>query len=153
MPEEKYKQMLSLLVSSVGIATTKVDAKNVGLTVSSFQSISVSPAIAMISISTNSRSSQLLDQALHVGVSMLSAGQEEIAKRYATIGSERFIDSDYFAGPFEIPLINSAIFHLLGKIVERHEIGNSKVYYFSVDWFQFGCGNKPLLYSNRSFLK
>ena len=67
----------------MSVVVAELDGRRHGLTVSSLTSLSLNPPLVGISIALEASLHELLRDAREFGVSMLSGGQEEIAKHFA----------------------------------------------------------------------
>ena len=66
-------------------------------------------------------------QAEHFGVSILSAGQEQLARRFADQRSDRFEGVGFTRGKLGLALIDDALAHLECMVIDRHEDGDHTV--------------------------
>ena len=99
-----FRQALGTFVTGVTIVTARgPDGEPVGLTVSSFNSVSLDPPLVLWSLSLESASLPSFREARSWAVHVLSAGQEEMSARFATPGADRFAGLDISDGPEGAP--------------------------------------------------
>ena len=80
-----------------GVAIVTALAENsqpIGITINSFASVSLSPPLISWCIDRRAASYQPFSRATDFAVTVLSAGQEELATRFATRGANKFRDID-----------------------------------------------------------
>jgi len=104
-----FRSALGRFATGVTVVTA-MDAHGhpVGLTVSSFNSVSLSPPLVLWSLSLTSGSLTALEAASHYTVNVLAADQIDIARRFATRShpSERFAHAAWRPGDNGAPLID-----------------------------------------------
>ncbi len=98
------RQALGTFVTGVTIVTARDPAgEPIGLTVSSFNSVSLDPPLVLWSLSLKSASLPSFREARSWAVHVLSAGQEEMSARFAMPGANRFAGLDLADGPEGAP--------------------------------------------------
>lgn len=85
-----FRSALGRFATGVTVVTAMgADGRPVGLTVSSFNSVSLSPPLVLWSLSLTSGSLPVLEAASHYAVNVLAADQIDVARRFATRGTLR----------------------------------------------------------------
>ncbi len=80
-----------------------------GLTVSSFNSVSLAPPLVLWSLSLSSSSLAVLERSTHYAINVLASDQLDLAKRFATRSSaDRFDDVSWQAGRHGAPLLTGS---------------------------------------------
>jgi flavin reductase (DIM6/NTAB) family NADH-FMN oxidoreductase RutF len=91
------------------VAARGASGEPIGLTVNSFTSVSLEPPLVLICIARGSSSHDPIIASQGFTVSVLSAGQADVAQRFATRPSEgRFDDVALGAAPSGHPIIGGA---------------------------------------------
>jgi flavin reductase (DIM6/NTAB) family NADH-FMN oxidoreductase RutF len=105
-----FRQAMRRLPTGVTIvAVVDEDGEPWGLTVSSFTSVSLDPPLVLVCIDRMSETHDRLLDAEGFGVSLLSVGQEPIARRFATDPSQgRFDGVDWHYGVVGEPIIDGS---------------------------------------------
>jgi flavin reductase (DIM6/NTAB) family NADH-FMN oxidoreductase RutF len=80
---EQLRFAMRRFASGVTIVTASANGRSVGITVSSFTSISLDPPIVMIAINRSGSHSDIFRDAPGFAVHILSAGQEDLSERFA----------------------------------------------------------------------
>ena len=106
--------VLARFASGVTVTTTRTaDGQPIGITASSFTSLSLDPPLVLVCVDRSTHSFVHLSDCESFGISILAAHQSDVARRYATAGALKFTDEDHFRGAASgVPLIREAISHL-----------------------------------------
>ncbi len=88
---DEFRAVLGRFPSGVTVVTTRgADGADQGMTVSAFCSVSLEPPLILICIEKNASVYDALTKATGFAVNILSAKQEQIARRFAIIDIDRF---------------------------------------------------------------
>jgi flavin reductase (DIM6/NTAB) family NADH-FMN oxidoreductase RutF len=91
-----FRQALSQFATGVTVITTRLaDGSFRGLTASSFNSVSLAPPLVLWSLSNGANSLPIFSGNSHYVINVLSAGQEELARRFSRRGEDPFLGTDY----------------------------------------------------------
>jgi flavin reductase (DIM6/NTAB) family NADH-FMN oxidoreductase RutF len=141
-----FRRALGQFASGVTVVTTRdAGGAPLGLTVSSFCSVSLHPPLVLVCIDRRSDVNDGLRDTGLFGVSVLSEGQESVSRRFATPGRDK---SDGFAfdeGRHHLPLVPGALAHVQCRVRSRHEEGDHLVWVGEVIALDSRPG-RPLLY-------
>ena len=86
-----FRQALSQFATGVTVITTRLaDGSFRGLTASSFNSVSLEPPLVLWSLSNGANSLPIFTGNSHYVINVLSAGQEELARRFSRRGENPF---------------------------------------------------------------
>jgi flavin reductase (DIM6/NTAB) family NADH-FMN oxidoreductase RutF len=89
---DQFRSVISQLARAVSVVTCALDGQPYGATVSAFESLSIDPPMMLVSLNRHSTLLHTIVQARRFRVNVLSAGQQEIAERFASnLSPERFI--------------------------------------------------------------
>jgi len=100
----------------------------VGLTVNAFTSVSLEPPLVLVCIDRSASSHDVLLQAGAFAVSILSSGQEALARRFAVDPSaERFAGVDWHEGPAGAPVLDGAAGWLACTVESVHSGGDHTI--------------------------
>lgn len=106
------------------IACRTAAGKPVGLTINSFNSVSLSPPLVLWSLSRRFKNFTAFEETQHYGVSVLSAEQEYLSKRFSVFHGDRFDGVELQQGLFNMPLISGALAHFECQVRNRHYEGD-----------------------------
>jgi flavin reductase (DIM6/NTAB) family NADH-FMN oxidoreductase RutF len=91
----RLRRVFGAFPSGVTAVAAMVDGVPIGMTASSFTSVSLEPALVSICVAHASRTWSLLGSAPRLGVSILSADQERAGRQLAARGADRFAGLDW----------------------------------------------------------
>lgn len=120
-----------------------------GMTISSLTSISLEPAILLVSLTHGSRTTEALEAAGTFAVSILGSRQEALARRFATRGGARFEELPCDRSRSGLPLIKDALVQLECQVHSAHDIGDHRVFYGEVTDMRWRDGTGLVFYSGR----
>lgn len=101
-----YRRALSCFATGVTVVTTlDGDGQRVGITVSSFNSVSLDPPLVLWSIGKDSLSYDAFIKADSFVVNVLSSGQSDLSNRFAAKRTDKFNGLDCRSGIAGIPIL------------------------------------------------
>jgi flavin reductase (DIM6/NTAB) family NADH-FMN oxidoreductase RutF len=140
-----FRSVLGRFASGVTVLTTRAGDEDHGMTASAFCSVSLSPPLVLACIDEAASMMEPLRSAEHLGISVLSEGQEELSRRFAEIEGDRFEGVGFRRGNTGVALLDGALAHLECRIVARHPAGDHVIYVAEVlDARAFDA--RPLIY-------
>ena len=96
---EAYRRALSCFATGVAVVTTKSDDdRPVGMTISSFNSVSLDPPLVLWSIAKNALGYDVFSKAEHFAINVLAMHQKDISARFAKSGEDKFAGLDCTEG-------------------------------------------------------
>lgn len=102
----EFRKALGTFATGVTIITTRAaDGAPLGLTVNSFNSVSLNPPLVLWSLENSALSLPVFQQAQHWAVHVLSADQEELSGRFARRGANKFAGLALEQGIGDLPLL------------------------------------------------
>jgi flavin reductase (DIM6/NTAB) family NADH-FMN oxidoreductase RutF len=91
-----FRQALSQFATGVTVITTRLaDGSFRGLTASSFNSVSLEPPLVLWSLSNGANSLPIFSGNSHYVINVLSAGQEELARRFSRRAEDPFASTEF----------------------------------------------------------
>jgi len=143
---DSFRAALGRFASGITIVTARdTKGRDHGMTVSAFCSLSLDPAMVLVSIGHEASMHGLMMRAEHVGISVLSTTQEALSRRFADPETDRFDGVGYTRGENGVALLDDALVHLECDVVARHEAGDHTIIVCAVDRMEAYDG-RPLLY-------
>ena len=104
-----FRQALSQFATGVTVITTRLaDGTFRGLTASSFNSVSLDPPLVLWSLSNGANSLPIFTGNSHYVINVLSAGQEELARRFSRRGEDPFAGTAYTLSRTGQPILEGA---------------------------------------------
>ncbi|MDX3904694.1 MAG: flavin reductase family protein [Pigmentiphaga sp.] len=87
----EFRSALGQFPTGVAVVTAEApDGSRIGMTVTSFNSVSLDPPLVLFSIGRNSYSLPGLEAASHYSVNVLSEGQQDVSARFAKARSDKW---------------------------------------------------------------
>lgn len=130
------RSALGSFTTGVTIVTTTEGSHDAGVTVNSFNSVSLEPPMVLWSLAKSSGSFDTFHNAEYFAVHILAADQEELSKRFATRGIDKFAGVDFARGVGNVPILAgcTSVFHC--RTVYRYEGGDHEIYVGHVERFE-----------------
>ena len=101
-----FRQSLSMFATGVTIVTARAaDQTPVGITVNSFNSVSLDPPMVLWSIAKTAKSRPVFSECGYWNVHILAATQEALSNRFARAGEDKFLGLVLETGVTAAPLI------------------------------------------------
>ena len=126
---DALRAALSEFATGVTIVTTaQTDGSPVGLTVNSFNAVSLTPPLVLWSLDKSSRTIDAFTANDCFAVHILAADQEALAMRFASRDQDRFAGLDTNAGMGGVPLIPGALACLECRVHQQVEAGDHIIF-------------------------
>jgi flavin reductase (DIM6/NTAB) family NADH-FMN oxidoreductase RutF len=104
-----FRDALSQFATGVTIITTRLeDGSFLGLTASSFNSVSLEPPLVLWSLAQRANSLPVFSGNSHYVINVLSAQQAELADRFAQPSKNRFEGVEFTFSPTGLPILAGA---------------------------------------------
>ena len=145
------RSALAQFATGVAVITTATsDQVNVGLTVNSFSSVSLSPPLILWSLAKKSQNLKWFEDSRAFAVNVLTTSQVEISNRFARPVDDRFRDIDWKPGIDAVPLISGCVATF--ECRTRHIIdgGDHRIFIGEVVRFDSDSAD-PLLFLNSRY--
>jgi len=134
------------VVSCLGL-----DGEPLGITVNSFTSVSLEPALVSWCIDDKSSVAQHFAAADHYAVSILAADQQDLSNRFATPGKHGFQDGEGETFRTGAPLLKGRLAGFDCQLANRFKVGDHTILLGEIVHFDSVPG-KPLIYAGRQYL-
>ena len=123
----------------------------VGITVSSFNSVSLAPPLVLWSLGHRASSLPLFHAGTHYVVNVLAADQLEVCMRFASGKGDRFAQTNYSLGQSGLPILKGALAWFECHNRSRYEEGDHVIFVGEVERCGFTDNRAPLVYQNSQF--
>lgn len=127
----EFRRTMANFATGVTVVTTVLEDRFYGLTVNAFCSVSLDPALLLVSIDKNSRTHPILLQSHIFAVNMLTAKQQYLSERFARkdVNEYRsFADIKLHTGETGAPLFDESMSHLECRVVAEYEGGDHTLF-------------------------
>jgi 3-hydroxy-9,10-secoandrosta-1,3,5(10)-triene-9,17-dione monooxygenase reductase component len=135
----KFRDVLGTFTTGVTIITTRgADGVPVGITANSFNSVSLEPPMVLWSLARSARSLEAFSASSHWAVHILSISQEELSRRFARSGNDKFAGLDVLTGLGGTPLLTGCVARLQCRSSFQYEGGDHIIFVGEVLDFEAG---------------
>ncbi len=149
----EYRRALGCFATGVAVVTALDSAgEKIGITVNSFNSVSLNPPLVLWSIGEESLSYTAFVEAQYFAVNVLATHQREVCERFASSGENKFQNLECDEGIERIPLLPeySAVFEC--RTEHCYDGGDHKIIVGRVLSFE-DRKTDPLIFYRGHFLK
>jgi flavin reductase (DIM6/NTAB) family NADH-FMN oxidoreductase RutF len=142
-----FRQALGQFATGVAIITAQaVDGSAIGLTMSSFNSVSVDPPLILFSIDRRSFSLNAMIEAKGYAVNILGRDQEHLSDKFARALGDKWTAVEHTLGDNAAPLIAGALAHFECTPYAHHDGGDHVIFVGRVKKFTAYPQNEPLIF-------
>lgn len=147
---DAFRAAMSRWTSGVSVFTAAGADGPVGLTVSSFSSVSLDPPLVLGCIARSTSAHDALVGADGFAVHVLDGAQRDVSNRFAGPPDQRFADLSWTAGPFDAPLLPMGLVRLVCVRETVTEAGDHTILVGRVVHAEVEDGD-PLVYFHRAY--
>lgn len=150
--ERDFRNALGRFATGVAVVTALApDGSKLGLTISSFNSASLTPPLVLWSLMKTAASMPVFEQISHYAVNVLGAPQKELALQFSRKGVDRWAGVGYQLGASGVPLLDGAIASFECRNRSRYDEGDHVILVGEVEHCRYQSGIAPLLYHGGNF--
>lgn len=151
--EREFRQALGMFATGVTVITARsAQGGLVGLTASSFNSVSLNPPLVLWSLARAAASLPVLAAGSHYAINILAADQVTLAERFASrTVVDRFTGLEFTEGSGGAPLLAGAAASFECFNRSRYEEGDHVIFVGEVERCTHRAGASPLLYHGGRF--
>lgn len=131
--------------TGVAVATVMTDAGPVGVTISSFNSVSLEPQLAVFSLTKTLHSTPAFSANTEYAISFLAAGQDAVSGRFARAGSDKFEGAALLNQP-GAPMIAGATGYMRLRLHQLIDAGDHLMFLCRIRSFFLGEQSDPLVF-------
>jgi len=147
-----FRRALSQFPTGVTVITTKDGEGNpVGVTASSFNSVSMDPPLVLWSIDKGAHSLEVFEKAEHFAVNVLTRDQVTTSNGFASRGEDKFKDVDYSEGVGGSLLLKEYGAQFECKTWAVYEGGDHLILVGEVVDYRYNDASSPLIFARGSY--
>ncbi|MEG2278540.1 MAG: flavin reductase family protein [Comamonas sp.] len=145
--ERDFRNALGQFTTGVTVVTT-VDAQGhpVGMTVSSFNSVSLDPALVLWSVARSAGSYPAFAQCSHYAIHVLASHHKDLALQFAQRGIDRFAGVAWQPNAHGVPLLEEALATFECRARSQYPEGDHLIMVGEVQACRHAANASPLLY-------
>jgi flavin reductase (DIM6/NTAB) family NADH-FMN oxidoreductase RutF len=146
-----FRQALAQFPSGVTVVTTRdASGEALGLTVTSFCSVSLEPPLVLVSVEVGSQTNAGFRDSGVFGVSILAEGQDAVSRLFARPGSAKFLEWPMEVGTRGVWLVPDALAHIECEVRAAHPAGDHILYVGEIVSLAVRPG-RPLVYQRGGY--
>ena len=126
------RRAMGSFATGVTVVSALADGRASGMTANSLTSVSLEPPTLLVSLTEGARTTESVVAAGTFAVSVLSAGQDHVAQRFARAGQDHFAGLPLDLGGHEVPVVPDALLHLVCSVTEVVAVGDHRVIFGEV---------------------
>jgi len=152
---EKLRAAMRAWSAGVAVVTSEHEGRKYGATVNSFTSISLEPALVVVTLQKSSRTHASILKSRIFGVTILSAEQINISHLFAgkTGVEDRFFGLQTETLVTGAPLLVGGLAWLDCRVAETFDSDHSTLFIAEALAEQVNSNGEPLIYHNREYWK
>jgi flavin reductase (DIM6/NTAB) family NADH-FMN oxidoreductase RutF len=142
-----FRQALGQFATGVAVITAEgADGSAIGMTMSSFNSVSVEPPLVLFSIDRKSFSLQAMIEAKGYAVNILGRDQEHLSTKFARALDDKWASVEHTLGHMAAPLIAGALAHFECVPYAHYDGGDHVIFVGRVVRFSAYPASEPLIF-------
>jgi flavin reductase (DIM6/NTAB) family NADH-FMN oxidoreductase RutF len=142
-----FRSALGRFPTGVVVVTAKgSDGAQVGMTVSSFNAVSLNPPLVLFSIDRGAPSLPVLSTSRAYGISILGKDQAELSARFAGARGDKWDGDHLKTGLTGCPLIKSSLAIFECTPFAAYDGGDHIIFVGRVSRFEIGTQEEPLVF-------
>lgn len=142
-----FRQALGQFATGVAVITAEgVDGSPIGMTMSSFNSVSVDPPLVLFSIDRRAFSLKAMTEARGYAVNILGRDQEHLSNKFARALDDKWAAVEHTLGHMAAPLIAGALAHFECAPYAQYDGGDHVIFVGRVVRFSAYPVNEPLIF-------
>jgi flavin reductase (DIM6/NTAB) family NADH-FMN oxidoreductase RutF len=145
--QRRFRDALGTFATGVTIVSTQLEDLVHGMTANGFMSVSLDPALVVVSIASKARMHDILLRTGRYGVSVLAREQEPVSRHFAGRPQD---EAPVLVEAAETPLIDGALTHVVARVVDAHPAGDHTLFIGEVLHFAHGAG-EPLIFHSGAY--
>jgi 3-hydroxy-9,10-secoandrosta-1,3,5(10)-triene-9,17-dione monooxygenase reductase component len=120
---------LGAFATGVTVVTCRAsDGAACGLTVNSFNALSLDPPLVLWSLRLASPSLAVFDEATHFAVNVLAEGQVDVSRRFASPVSQKFEEGQWHEGLHRLPVLGGSAAVFECELLSQQTAGDHRLY-------------------------
>lgn len=125
LDKDAFRAALGRFASGITVVTS-LDAagRDVGMTISAFCSVSLTPPLVLVSVAKNASMYQALAHAEHFAVNILADAQEPLSRRFSAKEADRFDGIGFTRGRTGVALLDDVLAWIECRRVSMTDAGD-----------------------------
>jgi flavin reductase (DIM6/NTAB) family NADH-FMN oxidoreductase RutF len=142
-----FRRALGQFATGVAVITAKAaDGRAIGMTMSSFNSVSMDPPLVLFSIDRRSSSLQAMTEARGYAVNILGRDQEHLSNAFSRSLNDKWSAVEHTLGHEAAPLLAGALAHFECAPYAHYDGGDHVIFVGRVVRFTSATASEPLIF-------
>ncbi len=142
----ELRRVMGHFATGVAVITTRDDDdRPYGLTANALCSVSLDPPLLLVCVDKKAESHPAFTRSGVFAVNILGHEHEDLSRRFAVSGGEKFVDVAHRTGVTGAPLLEGVLGVVECRVVAVHDAGDHTIYIGEVAHLETGDGH-PLLF-------
>jgi flavin reductase (DIM6/NTAB) family NADH-FMN oxidoreductase RutF len=138
------RSAMGLFATGVTVITYAVDGEPVGMTANAFMSVSLDPALVLVSVRKASRFNDAVRQGVRYGINVLAEDQRALSMHF---GGRPNTDLELpFVTHDGTPLLDNSLLQMVARTVDVHPAGDHLLYIGELEYLHYGPSRRPLIF-------
>ncbi len=133
------------------VTALDAEGRNVGMTASSFNSVSLDPPMVLWSAGTQASEYEVFASCKQFAVHVLSENQTDLSNRFATPGIDKFDGTNWKMSDRQLPVIDNCPLCLQCETIASHQASDHRILIGLVIDVDFNSEEAPLLYYGSAY--
>jgi flavin reductase (DIM6/NTAB) family NADH-FMN oxidoreductase RutF len=143
----ELRRVMGHFATGVTVVTTRAqNGRFYGLTANALTSVSLAPPLLLVCVDKKAESYPYFAESKVFTVNILSAHQEDISRRFAVSGGEKFEGVAYRIGANGAPILDGVLAYVECKVWSEYDGGDHTIYLGEVLEAEVAGEGKPLLF-------
>jgi flavin reductase (DIM6/NTAB) family NADH-FMN oxidoreductase RutF len=127
---DEFRQTLAHWASGVSVVTARQGDRLVGMTVTAFNSVSLTPPLVLICATHDSETCAVIQSTSQFAVNILAQHQQALSQRFSdpTLEGHRFENVAYAFGQSQLPLLAETSATLECRVSNSHVEGDHRIF-------------------------
>jgi flavin reductase (DIM6/NTAB) family NADH-FMN oxidoreductase RutF len=128
-----FRDALGRFATGIAVVTARAeDGQPIGMTMSSFNSVSLDPPLVLFSVDRKAHSLAAISCAKGYGINILARQQEALSTRFAKALSDKWQAVEHVAGYAEAPLLVNVLAHFECRPYAQYDGGDHVIFVVEV---------------------
>ena len=152
---DQLRRAMRAWTTGVAILTASHNGETYGMTINSFNSLSLDPPMVSVTVQNETHIHSLIRGAQTFGVTILAAAQRDLAEDFAgrKHGPERMDGTGLQSLATGAPLLTEGLASLDCRVTQTIPLGKNTMFLAEVAAVQFHSTENPLVYHDRKYCR
>lgn len=148
---KELRRALGQFPTGVTVMTARNAEQLVGVTASSFNTVSLTPPLILWSVDKAAFSAEVFMNTSYFVVNVLSEHQSDISNKFASKGADKFAGIEYFEGIGDVPVLKECAAHFECEVWNIHDGGDHFVIMGEVKKYEYVENLNPLIFAKGKY--